>query len=82
MIEAITIIALLVYIGAKEYLTGKERKDLLRLLKAKDLDEVSRAEMVDKAQPEKEERIDPDVLAVEDQSDEQFDRMIQEQIQN
>lgn len=80
MTEVIVIISLLVYIAFKEYSTGKERKDLLRLLKAKDLDEVSRAELVDKASPEKEEKTNPDLISVEDQSDEQFDKMIKEQL--
>lgn len=80
MTDTIVIIALLVYIGWKEYQTGKERKDLLRLLKAKDLDEVSRAELIDKAKPEKDEKRDPDLMPVEEQSEDQFDKMIEEQL--
>lgn len=80
MTDLIVIIALLAYIGCKEYQTGKERKDLLRLIKASDLDEVSRAELVDKARPEKGEKQNLDLISVEDQSDEQFDKMIEEQL--
>ena len=78
--NTIVILALLTYIGITEYYTRKERKDLLRLIKARDLDEVSRAELVEKAKPEAEEK-DPDVVPVEATSDEQFDKMIQQELQ-
>lgn len=80
MTETLVIIALLLYIGWKEFQAGKERKDLLRLIKARDLDEVSRAELVDKAEPEGKAKANPDFIPVEDQSDEQFDKMIKEQL--
>lgn len=77
---SLIIISLFGYISVNEYYNRKERKDLLRLIKAKDLDEVSRAELVDKAQAEKEEP-DPDILPAEDASPELFDKMIQEEVQ-
>lgn len=58
---------------------AKQHKDLLRLLKAKSLDEVTQAELVDKVKPIKEDRTDPDLIPAESASEELFDKMIKEQ---
>lgn len=76
----ITNIALLVFIGYREYYDRQERKTTLRILKAKDLDEVTRAEVVDTIKDEEEEKLDPDLKALDELSDEEFDETIAKQI--
>lgn len=60
--------------------TSKQHKDLLRLIKAKSLEEVTQAELVDKVEPTVNNIVDPDTVSSDQLDDEQFDKMIQEQI--
>lgn len=75
----ITNIALLVYIGYREYYDRQERKNTLRILKAKDLDEVTRAEVIDKLEDEKPEKLDPDLKPLDELPDEEFEELIAKQ---
>jgi len=58
----------------REEVNKSERKDLLRMIKANTLDEVSRAELVDK-QEETEEEV-PEYKSLESATDEEFDEAI------
>lgn len=62
-------------------LVAKQHKDLLRLIKAKSLEEVTQAELVDKVKPEKPVQTDPDLVPTELADDKLFDRMIQKQME-
>jgi hypothetical protein len=48
MLDTIVIIALLIYIAVSQYITVKEREKLLKLFKAKDLQEVTANEVIEK----------------------------------
>ena len=74
MIEVLTIVALLVFIGVKEYLFVKERKTLLNAVLAKNTQELKDLELIDKtkinlkpAKPKK-----SDLVPLEELSDEEF----------
>lgn len=59
--------------------TAKQHKDLLRLIKAKSLEEVTQAELVDKVNPISENTVDPDLIPTDQLNEDQFDKMIKEQ---
>lgn len=71
IILTIIILALLVYIGVKEYFDRKERKFFTRAVIAKSLEEVTSAELVDKVENNKEEE-NPDLVAVEEMEDNDY----------
>jgi hypothetical protein len=75
--------AVIGFLLVERYFNGrviaKQHKDLLRLIKAKSLDEVTQAELVDKVAPVKEEKTDPDLVLAEQMDDETFNKMIKEQ---
>lgn len=78
MIEGISIVGLLIYIGYKEYQTSKERKDLIKAIMSKNLTEyVSNDKMVVKEKEIKQ----PDFVPAETLDDKQFEQMIKQQIQ-
>lgn len=54
----------------REEINRRERKDLLRMIKAKDLDEVTRAEIVEKVKPEPE--MPPEYKPIDALSDDEF----------
>lgn len=70
------IVALLVERYFTNRATAKQHKDLLRLIKAKSLEEVTQAELVDKVEPDRKPAVDPDMIPTEQLTDEQFDKMI------
>lgn len=61
---------LLIALFYREEMFRKERKDLLRMIKAKDLTEVVSAERVEKQEIKAEEI--PDIVPLENASDEEF----------
>jgi len=75
--EALTIIALVLYIAYKEYHTAKERKDLIRAILSKNLTEFTASEIIKK---EVVEQKPPDLVPVEQASDKEFDKLIKEQL--
>ena len=78
MIEAISIIGLLIYIGYKEYTVAKERKDLIKAIMSKNLTEYS---INDKMVVKEKEVKQPDFVPAETLDDKQFEEMIKQQIQ-
>jgi hypothetical protein len=90
MIEVIVIISLLVYIAVSQYITTKEREKLLKLFKAKDLQELTANEVIEKTkepQPfkasdevqmedviEDEALFDKHIAAVQKQAKEEYDK--------
>ena len=78
MIEAISIIGLLIYIGYKEYTVAKERKDLIKAIMSKNLTEYS---INDKMVVKEKEVKQPDFVPAETLDDKQFEQMIKQQIQ-
>lgn len=64
------IVFLLVILVYREEVNKQERKDLLRMIKADTLDEVTRAEMSDKL--EEQEDIPPEFEALEAVDDDKF----------
>mgnify|MGYP001561105890 CR=1 FL=1 len=79
--EIILSISLLFSLGIlalSQYLNGKERKDLLRHILAKNLGEVNSAEAIDKMSKEKEEQT-PDLIPIQDADDDLFSKMVKEQ---
>lgn len=76
MLEVI-IIALLVFIGVQEYLNRKERKGLLEMIMAKNLEDLSNLESrreINK-RPVKEQ---DEVIPVSELDDDKFDKYIEE----
>lgn len=64
----------LVFIGIMQYLHAKERKDMIRAIIAKNMDQLNTAEAIDKMS--KEEEKPPDEMLVNADSPDLFDKMI------
>lgn len=77
MIEIITIIGLLIYIGYKEYTVAKERKDLIKAVMSKNLTEYV---VNDKMDTKKAEEKPAEYVAAENLDDKAFDEMIKKQV--
>jgi uncharacterized protein (UPF0305 family) len=70
MIEIITIILLMAYIGYKEYVVGRERKELIDRIMAKNLTELRDLKMADNVKIEVQK--EPSMEAISESSDEEF----------
>ena len=81
IIFALIILGLLVFVAFLELTYKQERKDLLRMIKAKDLTEVTIAESVDK-QAKAENQEPPDAVTVDQLDDQEFDKHIKSQLGN
>lgn len=75
----ITIVSLLTYIGVREYFDRKDQKDIRRMLMSKSVDEVARAEVMEKIEPNEEPEEKHDMVEVRELSDDDFDKFIKEQ---
>lgn len=64
----------LVFIGIMQYLHAKERKDMIRAIIAKNMDQITTAEAIDKMP--KEEEKPPDEIPVNADNPDLFDKMI------
>jgi hypothetical protein len=67
----ILVVCMFIFIIYRDEVHRAERRDLLRMVKARDLDEVVRAEKEDKKQ-EPDEVVLPDFTATESLTDEEF----------
>ena len=78
MIEAVVIIALLIFIGVREYLSSQERKKLLNAILARSPREFKELEMIDKTKIElKPESEKPsDLVPLEELGDEEFEKAV------
>ena len=77
MVETIVIIALLIYLAVSQYITVKEREKLLKLFKAKDLQEVTANEVMEKTKEPPPFKA-PDEVSMDDAMEDEalFDRHI------
>lgn len=78
MIETIVIIALLLYIAVSQYINVKEREKLLKMFMAKDLQEITANEVIEKQPPPPVVK-PPDVVSMDDVVEDEvlFDKHIQ-----
>lgn len=74
IIFLLVIIALLGYIGYKEWLTKDERKEFFKYMMARNLTEVVNAKVAEKREPEK-EKIE-DEIPLSELSDDAFEKAI------
>ncbi len=78
MIDILLIILIALELGIivfMQYLHAKERKDLIRAIIAKNMDQINTAEAIDKM-PKEEEKIEPDLVPVNEASDDLFNKMV------
>ena len=80
MIEAIVIIALLVFIAVQEYSNRQERKKLIDAYLAKNLPELKQSEAIEKTKIEPIPDLPPDFVPVEESSDEEFTKAIHQEL--
>jgi hypothetical protein len=80
---AITNICIIAFLIISQYLYAKERKDLIRSLIAKSLQEIGDIEYLDKLKPQKEikEKINTDLVPVDKLNESQWDKMIKHQLE-
>jgi len=65
MIEILVIVALLGYIGWKEYNSRKERDDLMDRIMAKDIDDLAKIKIVKRTKIKSEPEPEPDLISVD-----------------
>jgi len=65
MIEILVIVALLGYIGWKEYNSRKERDDLMDRIMAKDIDDLAKIKIVKQTKIKSEPEPEPDLISVD-----------------
>ena len=70
----------LIFIGVMQYLHAKERKDMIRAIIAKNMDQITTAEAIDKM-PKEEEKSPTEDLVTADNPD-LFDKMIKNQLKS
>jgi hypothetical protein len=78
VILSITILLLLVYIAVSNYISIKEREKLIKLLMARNLEEVTDNETIEKIAPEKTEELPPDIVPIDPDDDISFDKHIED----
>lgn len=74
----IIIFLLVLLLAVSQYLSAKERKDLIRAIIAKNMDQITTAEAIDKMP--KEEEKPPDEMPVNADTPDLFDKMILNQL--
>jgi len=78
----IVIIALLAFIGIREYLHYKERRTFMNALLSKDVKEFAAAEKVMETKPTKQvPPQEPDLVPMSDVDDETFDKAIKKTVE-
>jgi len=65
MIEILVIVALLGYIGWKEYNSRKERDDLMDRIMSKDIDDLAKIKIVKQTKIKSEPEPEPDLISVD-----------------
>jgi len=65
MIEILVIVALLGYIGWKEYNSRKERDDLMDRIMSKDIDDLAKIKIVKRTKIKSEPEPEPDLISVD-----------------
>jgi hypothetical protein len=85
MIEIIALLitnfCLIAFLGYIIYSYNKERKELIRSILAKNLQELTDAELTDKFKPNAQENKKPELIPVSDLSETDFDKMIKKQLE-
>ena len=79
MIELGVIIVLSLLLGWKEYSGRKERSKLINALMAKDAQDLVNLEMADKTQIKVQQPKPPDMVPMEQISDDEFEKYISQQ---
>ena len=78
IILSISLLLTLSTLAVSQYLNSKERKDLIRALITKNLQDLNTADAIDKM-PKEEETKSPDLIPIADANDDLFAKMVKEQ---
>lgn len=83
MIEVVIIVALLAYIGVKEYLNRLERRDMTNALIAKNASELRDIKLAEntKIKHESAPTKEPDLVPLESATEEEFDKAIKNELE-
>ena len=79
IILSVSILLLCVTLAVSQYLSAKERKDMIRAIISKNLTEINTAESIDKMPKENKEIVPDEILVTADTPD-LFDKMIKNQL--
>lgn len=82
MIELGVIVVLAILLGFQEWQNRKERAKFINVLISKNAAELASLEFVDKVNPKDTKPIEDPLVATADMSDDEFEKYIQEQLQN